>query len=105
MSIYRELRRAFQLARQRVLEGHLVVLVVPVVKPLAEDPVQLDPPWKREFLGWLRKGRTVKVSAELAGVTKRHANRSYHKDPAFARAWDAIRRSLEGGPSGPLGGG
>lgn len=96
-----EISRAIELARRRVAEGEAVVLVVPVgAKPESEA----DPSWKAEFLNWRRKGRTVKIAAELAGVSERHAYRAYKEDPDFAREWDLtmscsrVRRERTGGP-------
>ena len=57
--------------------------------PNADDPIgRLDKPWKKDFILSLRKGQSITRSAELAGVTPRHAWRTYKCDPIFASAWD-----------------
>lgn len=68
-------------------------VVVIAVAPAAEEPEGFNRPWKDEFLEELRRGRTVRHAAELAGVSPRHVYRSRKEDPRFSRAWKAAKKS------------
>ena len=74
--------------RQADATGREVVLVA--VAP-ATEPSPFDRPWKADFLEHLRAGRAVRIAAELAGVSARHAYRCRSEDARFAAAWSAAR--------------
>ena len=77
-------------------------LLIAVPLGASKPPLQFDRPWKASFLQWLRKGRPVAQAAELAGVSRRHADRCRGSDKEFAAAWaavDALRKVAGGAES------
>ena len=69
-------------------EGRYLVLVLPL--PGEEDG--FDHPWKKTFLEWLQKGRTIETAAHLAGVSPRHVYRQRDSDELFRIACDRVRK-------------
>ena len=58
---------------------------------------ELNKEWKRTFIEWLAKGKSITMSAELAGITPRSAWRALKKDPILARARVLAQRRKNAG--------
>lgn len=68
----------------------VIIAVAPALRSV-EKPDEFNRPWKEEFLEELRRGRTVRHAAELAGVSARHVYRCKKLDSRFAEKWEHER--------------
>lgn len=63
-------------------EGRFLILVVPLDG--------FDHHWKKTFLEWLKKGRSIRMAAHLAGVARSQLYRQREADETFRNAWDLV---------------
>ena len=100
MKIQLETRRSVDEGESLVLSsdgGRFLVLVVPI----RGEEAHFDLPWKKTFIEWLLKGRSVRRAAELSGVSSRHAYRHKESDEVFRNAWELAREQLTAPSQGP----
>lgn len=69
-------------------QGRFLVLVL----PLPGLVNGFDRPWKRRFLEWIQKGRSVGTAAQLSGASRQSVYRHRHSDELFRKAWDLVRK-------------
>lgn len=68
-----------------------LILVLPL--PSKTKTKDFDQHWKRPFLEWLQKGRSVQMAADLAGISRRQVYRHRNSDELFRKAWDLVMRN------------
>ena len=56
-------------------------------------PTKPRRPWRKQFLRALAKTGNVTRSCSIAGISKMHAYRVFHKSPRFAAAWESALES------------
>lgn len=77
--------------------GRFLILILPLpdTKSNEKDVEGFDLLWKKRFIEWLLKGRSIRQAAQLSGISRRQAYRQKESDEVFRNAWELARHRNE----------